>query len=977
MVVKRCAYLLDLLSSGELLDGKISYPKSLTKLLHPFMKHPIIIALAILLPSIIWGQQLPLSDRHVLKDPEVIQGILLKTTPPLIGGIKSDIDTLEISKKEKRGYHPKGDWPLNSKNDPTALPVLDDLSRQANYPPLNVHKSMNLDFNGIGNTNVNPADPCIAAGPNHVIQMINGGSGAYFKIFNKSGIIVQNTMYFDVLTGISGAGDPIVLYDELADRWLMSEFAFGQDLLIVAISASNDPTGSYHIYSFATPHFPDYPKYAIWPDAYYITTNEDGDSPVYALDRNKMLAGDPNVTTQRFTMPELPTIDFQAATPVSLSGTTAPPAGTPGMIMRMADDAWSTNIPSDRLEIWDFDVDFDNPANTTLSGPTNLTTAPFDSELCGYTSYSCIDQPNSILDLDPVREVLMNKITYRNFGTHQALVCNHVTDADGNDQAGIRWYELRNEGTGWNIYQQSTYAPLDDAGRWMAGISLNPDGSIGLAYNISSSTIFPGIRYTGRTECDPINQMTWPETIIKTGNSFSGSNRWGDYTCLDADPIDGSFWYTAAYGIGGSWNTHIANFEIPDNCTGIMLYSVTQDVTICQAENAVFDFELQYMGTYGGQTQFATTGLPAGVTATFPTNPANASGIYPVILSNTGMLNTGSYVFNVIAVSGLDVEEVQMTLHVEEPIMTVPTLVYPEDQSHSMTYMTYFEWDHITNADTYLLELAMDPVFDLNYQFFPGLATNNYTVVTPLNVYTTYYWRVSATNNCNTTNHSAVYSFTTGNDTCADNVSSDTPIVISSSGAPTIESSLFIPAGGPVTEISIDNIDITHTWISDLVLTLISPSGTEIIIAEDICYNEDNLLITFEDGGLPYVDIPCPPVDGLTYAPLNPVSGLINENAAGTWKLRIHDKYNMDGGTLNSWGLSICMMSGDCEMNITLNSNNPPIVPAMYQAVQQIHSSGTVDSNVDFRAGQAINLNPGFETNLGATFEAQIEDCSN
>ena len=259
-----------------------------------------------------------------------------------------------------------------------------------------------------------------------------------------------------------GSGDPIVLYDQDADRWMMSEFANAGNHLHVAISQTPNPAGSWHIYIYDTPSFPDYPKYGIWNDAYVVTTNETGPNAIYALDRTKMLAGQAN-NAQRFTVPTFGTIGFQALTPVDVDGITNPAAGDNPLVMRMADDAWDSSIPNDLLEIWEFDIDFNNQNNSSLTLSLQLPTSPFDTELCGYTSFSCIDQPGSNTDLDPLREVIMNKAHYRNFGTHESIVCSHVTDVTGNDDAGVRWYELRRTGGGlWSIYQEGTYSPDND-----------------------------------------------------------------------------------------------------------------------------------------------------------------------------------------------------------------------------------------------------------------------------------------------------------------------------------------------------------------------------------------------------------------------------------------------------------------------------------------------------------------------------------
>jgi subtilisin-like proprotein convertase family protein len=428
-------------------------------------------------------------------------------------------------------------------------------------------KALNLSINGMGYTGVNPADPCLDVGPNHVIQMINGGSGAYFRIYNKSGAPLGAQTYLDNFIAASsggfaygGFGDPIVLYDALADRWLMSEFASSGNRMIVAVSTTPDPTGTWYAYSFTAPNFPDYPKYAVWNNLYLVTTNEAGGPATYALDRTRMLQG-LSATAQRFAVPSYPTIGFQACTPVTHDGGPAPPANAPAMFMRMADDAWSASIPADRLETWTLTVNFTTPANSVLAGPTYLLTQPFDTELCGYTSYNCVPQPGTSTRLDPLREVLMNRVVYRNFGTHEAIVCNHATDVNGNDRHGVRWYELRRTAVAnpWAIHQQGTYSP-DATHRWMGAIGINANGDIGLAYNAASGTVHPGIRYTGRLAGDALGQMTFAETAVVAGSAANGSNRYGDYNALDTDPATGNFWGTAKFNASSQWSTRIFNF---------------------------------------------------------------------------------------------------------------------------------------------------------------------------------------------------------------------------------------------------------------------------------------------------------------------------------------------------------------------------------------------------------------------------------
>ena len=437
-----------------------------------------------------------------------------------------------------------------------------------------------------------PADPSLDVGPNHVIQMINGTGGSTFKIWDKSGNVIQNSTTFDNFMnsaslngnpGWGGAGDPIVIYDQRADRWLLTEFSSSGNNLYVAVSTAADPTGSYYTYTINMPSFPDYPKYSVWENEYVITANL-GSSDIVALPRADMLAG-VSTNAQKFTQANFGTIGFQASTPVNLDGTTVPPVGTPSMVMRMTDDAWN-GASADALEIWELDIDWTTPSNSSFTLTSTLGVSSFDTGLCGYTSFSCIPQPGTNTILDPLRELLMNRIHYRNFGTHESIVCCHSIDLDGNDWAGVRWYELRRSGgtSGtWTVYQEGTYSPDSDH-RWMPTIGLSATGNIGLAYNVSSSTTFPSLRYTGRKECDPLGSMTESETVIVAGTQSNGSNRWGDYNALGLDPTDGeTFWMTGMYG---NSKTRVAAFDIGSCSPNVQFGNSTYDVSEADANTA-------------------------------------------------------------------------------------------------------------------------------------------------------------------------------------------------------------------------------------------------------------------------------------------------------------------------------------------------------------------------------------------------------
>jgi hypothetical protein len=426
-----------------------------------------------------------------------------------------------------------------------------------------------LNFAGQGFSNVNPPDTVGDVGLDHYIQAINSQGGATYVVYNKSdGSVAAGPIFMDLLgTGqcAAGLGDPVVLYDQLADRWFISEFSQAGDRLCIYISQTSNPvSGGWFVYQFTAPGFPDYPKYGVWPDAYYASTNE-ASPAAYAFDRSQMLIGAP-ATAQRFTAPDLAAFGFQALLPADADGETAPPLGAPNPFIRHRDDE-AHNAPGtpgqDFLEIWEFHVDWATPANSTFTGPTNIPIAEIDSELCGFVSFECFPQPGSSVVLDPLREVVMHRLQYRNFGTHETLVGNLVTDVDGTDHGGIRWFELRDVGSGWTLHQEGTYAP-DEHHRWMGSAAMDGVGNLAIAYSISSDTMSPSIRYTAHFAADPLGTMRNEQTVI-TGSAANASFRWGDYSSLNVDPVDDrTFWLTNMYSPASQWATRIATFELCD-----------------------------------------------------------------------------------------------------------------------------------------------------------------------------------------------------------------------------------------------------------------------------------------------------------------------------------------------------------------------------------------------------------------------------
>ncbi|OQY29767.1 MAG: hypothetical protein B6244_02975 [Candidatus Cloacimonetes bacterium 4572_55] len=421
-----------------------------------------------------------------------------------------------------------------------------------------------LNFDGIDLSSGAPPDPVGDVGANHYIQMVNSS----FAIWDKQGTLlygpVANRTLWQDFGGqceFENDGDPIVVYDHLADRWILTQFAIPDDgenedfYECIAVSQTGDPTGTWYRYGYSFGNvMPDYPKFGIWPDGYYMSANEfygNFGAGAIAFDRDAMLNGDPDARMVYFSR-----FSLRGFLPADLDGP-PPPEGTPNYFARISG--------SNQIQIWEFDVDWDNPENSTFSLQGSVVTAYFDPGMC-FGARDCIPQPDINDGLDAISDRLMYSLQYRNFGEYQTMVVNHTVDVDF-DHAGVRWYELRNYDQGWEVHQQSTFAP-DDQHRWMGSAAMNGSGDIALGYSLSSERTYPSSCITGRQGDDPLNEMTYPELVLAAGGgSQSGSgNRWGDYSMMTVDPIDDeTFWYTNEYiSRTGSfdWDTRIAAFTL-------------------------------------------------------------------------------------------------------------------------------------------------------------------------------------------------------------------------------------------------------------------------------------------------------------------------------------------------------------------------------------------------------------------------------
>jgi hypothetical protein len=449
------------------------------------------------------------------------------------------------------------------------------------------------NFNTFG-FRVNPPDPNGEVGPNNYVEMIN----LVFGVYNKTGTLLlgpvdTGTLWsgFSIPDCTDPSGDPVVLYDQFSDRWILTQFttAGPEYYNCIAVSTTGDPTGSYYRYAFSTGlNFPDYPKYGNWTDSYVITTREFGPTVeygigVYALEKNKMLVGDPTARDVSFFIdgndPDLLPLVGDGLLPADVDGKQKPKTDTAIPLVGTQDDGGGYGATFDALNIWDLTVKWRSTPLASLALKTQLPTAPFDSIFpCAPTARDCLPQPgitdpNQYLDILSYRQRPTFRLAFRNFKTYETMVTNQSVEA-APGVAGVRWYEIRRTGSTYSLYQQGTFAPGDGVHRWMGSIAMNKKGGMGLGYSVvNGTTVYPGIRYTGRLAGDTLGDMTLGEgTVINgTGVQTTANSRWGDYTDMTVDPVDDcTFWYVNEYytaagqaSSAAGWQTRIASFKLP------------------------------------------------------------------------------------------------------------------------------------------------------------------------------------------------------------------------------------------------------------------------------------------------------------------------------------------------------------------------------------------------------------------------------
>ena len=549
-----------------------------------------------------------------------------------------------------------------------------------------------LNFDGIPFPGVScscaPPDTNGEVGATQYVQIVNQG----FQVFNKTtgasvfGPVDIATLWSSGTCSTNGDGDPVVLYDQLANRWVVTQFA-GASVPTdecIAVSTTSDATGTYNAYDFQLgTDFFDYPKFGVWPDAYYMSMNVFNSSGTaflgpqpFAFDRAAMLAGNPSPTFVTSRDPSFFNPASDPFMPADLDGSSPPPAGAPNpfLVEGVSGSTWP---------LYRFHADFATPANSTFTLASTLTPAPFTA-LC-VNQPSCVPQLGVADRLDGLADRGMFRNAYRNFGDHEALVGNMTVSSNG--IAGVRWFELNNVTSGTpSFVQQSTYQP-DTTWRWMGSVAMDHVGDMALGFSASSAVINPKISYAGRLVTDATSQLLQGEADLfqGTGSQTGTGSRWGDYSDMTVDPVDDcTFWYTQEYysvTSGFNWRTRIGSFKFPSCTTAPASLSLTKsaDAASVNAGSQIgFTIGLSNPGTTAGTGIALSDSLPGGNGVNWSIDVANSSPGWSIV----GLPPSQTAVYSGTTLAG----GTNAHVHVVSSTTTSSCAAYPNTASYTADY---------------------------------------------------------------------------------------------------------------------------------------------------------------------------------------------------------------------------------------------------------------------------------------------------
>ena len=815
-----------------------------------------------------------------------------------------------------------------------------------------------------------PPDTNGDVGPNHYVQTVN----VTFRIWDKAGnpltpVASLNTL-FGPLGGSCGPsedGDPIVLYDQLADRWLISQFCTVADPnnhQLIAISKTGDPTGSYYLYNFMMPNnkFNDYPHFGMWPDAYYMTDNQFNQAGtaflgggMFAFNRAKMLVGDPTANFVYFdSCPTSTGCDIGGELPADMDGYTPPAAGTPGIFAFFRDD--QQGDPADDIRLFDFHVDFTTPANSTFTERTGspLPVAAFDSRVVP-NSRNVVPQPAPAAAssfLDAIGDRLMFRLAYRNFGTSESLVMNHTVNAAVNPlyRAGVRYYQLNRAtpASAFTIGEQQTFAPADTTNRWMGSGAMNWQGDTAVGFSASSSTVFPSVRYAARLSTDAAGTglaQGEQNIVAGAGSQTSTSGRWGDYSDLAVDPSDDcTFWYTQEYypvssepgNTTAPWHTRIAKFA-PGPCAASPRGTISGTITSCQTGLPVPNAFVSITGGYSRATLANGT-----YSAIVPPGTYNATatgfGYDTISLNGLVVANGGNATFSGCLTGNLKLPVADTGTVTSDSCNSNNTIDPNENVTVSLGIKnsgtlntvnlvgTLQATGGVTSpgpAQTYGVVVAGGATVFKSFTFTAGNVACGSTVVATLQL------QDGATDL-----GTVSYNFQTG--TLAVNTYStgDIAVAIPDNVPAGIDIPINIPDNISISDVNV-SIRTNHTFDGDLAFSLVHPDNTTVPLITNRGSSGANFgtgtnscagtPTTLDDGAATAISAGTAPFAG-SFRPESVLSALNGKPSNGTWKLHVADTAGQDVGTVGCVKIEINKRFVCC--GALINAAPPPVITA-------------------------------------------------
>ncbi len=769
-------------------------------------------------------------------------------------------------------------------------------------------------------SNITPTDPALAIGPNHVFVVFNTGFIIYDKDGNDlTGQIAPNPTIFPN----GGCCDLTASYDQAADRWVLSLLNSGGGAQ-VAVSDGPDPINDGW-FTYTISAIADYQKLSVWSDGYYMT-DQGGSHKVYAMERDKMLVGDPTAQVIGFNPPGIVTSGFHGLQVLNVTDANMPAPGGATLIY-MQDDAWA-GVNEDHIKLWTMDMDWANAANSTISAAQEIITTPFIS-VFDNGGWVNIPQPSGGSSLDALQATIMNQSQFRKFSTHNSALFNFVvdTDASGGKLAGVRWMELRQaaDNQPWSLYQEGTFTSPDGKHAWNASLIMDIQGNIGMGYTAcsgptSTEVVRVSSYYTGRFAADPLGTMTIAEELIAAGDANIPSTRYGDYSKIDIDPADDkTFWFideymssgrsgvVGAFKIAPNFNNDVGAINIDAPASGILTNQETVTITIFnygQLDASNFDVSYQIDGG-------------TLVTETFTgTIASNESAQYT--FTALGDFSTEGNTYSVVISTALNSDEdtdndsvTQEVTHLIHNDVGVTAIVAPESgDSMGMETITVsiqnFGGLEQSNFDvSYTLQGAAPVVEQVAGPIAPG-ATLEYSFATQGDFSAIQGHNLSATtqlsSDSNATNDAV--SVVIINSDCTSETNTNPQPVGPGSGTVT-NSIINLTADAIINSLTV-TININHTWTDDLDIFLISPDGTRVELSTDNGGSADDYIDTvFDDTATLSITEGTPPFTG-TFRPEGSLSDFIGMSTLGDWTLEITDDAGSDGGTLNSWSLRAC-----------------------------------------------------------------------